>query len=215
MEEIMAAYPELSDFGFGVFDPRRKTPEQRSAELAKDRLDLLHDRSLDGFASEKLALQVSENQSDEPGGLQHVAGDEIGYTTNGVFIAAAIAEGFRVQREGPNALFNMSTKPGEQPNGRTKPVPTSQEKREAQNAAEKATRRVLAAFAFDLLRAGVSGRETFRKMLDHNEDLPEPLPLLSVARLSSWRLKKIWRESPVNSRRSLHQRISLMIRPQN
>ena len=43
--------------------------------------------------------------------LKHVAGRDIGYTTNGAFIAAALAEGFIVQRAGdsPNALFNIST----------------------------------------------------------------------------------------------------------
>jgi hypothetical protein len=45
-------------------------------------------------------------------GLKHVAEHDIGYITNGAFIAAAIAEGFTVQRadDGPNACFNISTK---------------------------------------------------------------------------------------------------------
>jgi hypothetical protein len=44
-------------------------------------------------------------------GLKHIAEHDMGYCTNGVFIAAAIAEGFRVRREGrsPNAVFNIST----------------------------------------------------------------------------------------------------------
>jgi hypothetical protein len=45
-------------------------------------------------------------------GLKHIAVEEIGYITNGVFIAAAIAEGFRVVRidDSPNALLNISSK---------------------------------------------------------------------------------------------------------
>jgi hypothetical protein len=42
-------------------------------------------------------------------GLKHCAEDDIGYVTNGVFIAAAITEGFNVRRVGPNAWFNIST----------------------------------------------------------------------------------------------------------
>lgn len=45
-------------------------------------------------------------------GLKHVAEHDIGYVTNGIFIAAAIAEGFQVQRAGgsPSAWFNISVK---------------------------------------------------------------------------------------------------------
>jgi hypothetical protein len=45
-------------------------------------------------------------------GLKHWAEDDIGYVTNGVFIAAAIAEGFTVhcvEFGSPNAWFNIST----------------------------------------------------------------------------------------------------------
>ena len=41
-----------------------------------------------------------------------MAEDEIGYSANGCFIAAAIAEGFAVRRtdyDSPNAWFNIST----------------------------------------------------------------------------------------------------------
>jgi hypothetical protein len=44
-------------------------------------------------------------------GLKHVAEEEICYMPNGIFIAAAIAEGFRVKRvsyASPNAQFNIS-----------------------------------------------------------------------------------------------------------
>jgi hypothetical protein len=44
-------------------------------------------------------------------GLKDVADREIGYLTNGVFIAAAIAEGFVVQRikDGANARIGISS----------------------------------------------------------------------------------------------------------
>ena len=43
-------------------------------------------------------------------GVKHIAAHDVGYITNGVFIAAAVAEGFRVVRisEGPNAWLNIN-----------------------------------------------------------------------------------------------------------
>jgi hypothetical protein len=51
------------------------------------------------------------NKSGTSYGLKHSAEHDIGYITNGVFIAAAVAEGFRVVRVGdtPNAWLNIST----------------------------------------------------------------------------------------------------------
>ena len=50
------------------------------------------------------------NKSGTSYGLKHVAERDVGYITNGVFIAAAVAEGFRVVRirETPNAWLNIS-----------------------------------------------------------------------------------------------------------
>jgi hypothetical protein len=41
-------------------------------------------------------------------GLKHEAEPEVGYVTNGEFIAAAIHLGFQVQRTGLNAFLNMA-----------------------------------------------------------------------------------------------------------
>jgi len=49
VEQIMRDYPDLSDFGFGVLDARRKTPKQRASELAKNRTKMLKPRSLEQF----------------------------------------------------------------------------------------------------------------------------------------------------------------------
>jgi hypothetical protein len=49
-------------------------------------------------------------------GLKHIAEHDIGYVTNGVFIAAAIAAGFQIERTErswrvtPNAWLNISTR---------------------------------------------------------------------------------------------------------
>jgi hypothetical protein len=51
------------------------------------------------------------NKSRTSYGLKHVAARDIGYITNGVFIAAAVAEDFRVVRirESPNAWLNVES----------------------------------------------------------------------------------------------------------
>jgi hypothetical protein len=45
-------------------------------------------------------------------GLKHEAEKEVGYMHNGMFIAAAIACGFKVERDdnGPNAFMNISVR---------------------------------------------------------------------------------------------------------
>jgi hypothetical protein len=114
MDRVLVAEPELTDFGYGVFAQERKTAEARQTEFAQHRETIRRPISLAQFIAARRWLSQwgklkSLNQRGSSYGLKHVAEDEIGYVTNGVFIAAAIAEGFRVRREGPNALFNISS----------------------------------------------------------------------------------------------------------
>jgi hypothetical protein len=51
IERVVASHPELTDFGFGVFDARRKTPEQCAAEFATNRALMFEPRSLDEFVA--------------------------------------------------------------------------------------------------------------------------------------------------------------------
>jgi hypothetical protein len=118
MDLVLEREPQLGDFGFGVYAPRRKTPEERAAELRRDREDIREPRSLAQFMAARGWLrQFSKIKAFNPRGssygLKHVAEDAIGYVTNGCFIGAAIAEGFTVCRTdpgSPNAWFNISTK---------------------------------------------------------------------------------------------------------
>lgn len=117
MARILKREPQLGDFGFGVCDPRRKTRNQCAAELKRNREWIRAPGSLVDFMAARRWLSRFDkiktlNQRGTSYGLKHVAAYDIGYTTNGVFIAAAIAEGFRVQRDGngPNALFNISVR---------------------------------------------------------------------------------------------------------
>jgi hypothetical protein len=107
----------LGDFGFGVWDPRSKTPAERAAELLRDRGLIREPRSLAQFVAARSWLrQFSKikalNRRGTSYGLKHCAEGDIGYVTNGCFIAAAIAEGFTVRCAefgSPNAWFNIST----------------------------------------------------------------------------------------------------------
>jgi hypothetical protein len=92
-------------------------PEQLHAQFEKDRADLFDERSLEGFAKARSWFaERRRTKHINPGagssyGMKHVAGHAIGYTTNGVFIAAAVAEGDAIKRcshTSPNAWFNIA-----------------------------------------------------------------------------------------------------------
>jgi hypothetical protein len=119
MESVLAANPVLNDHGFGLFDVERLTYSERVARLAKDRAEMLSPYSLDDFERARCWLRTKPRTVDinksagSSYGLKHVAEVDIGYTTNGVFIAAAMAEGFKVKRcyhDSPNAWINISSK---------------------------------------------------------------------------------------------------------
>lgn len=118
MARVLAEQPELGSFGFGVFLAQDKTPAQREAELRAHRQQIVEPASLAQFlAARNWLRQFSKRQSiNRTGtsyGLKHVAEHDIGYATNGAFIAAAIAEEFRVLRAGPmspNAFLAISAR---------------------------------------------------------------------------------------------------------
>ena len=115
MRVVMERCPDLTDFGLGV-----SSRQIFNVERAK----LLEDRSLAQFTLargwlRKFSKTKAHNGRGTSYGLKHVAGPDIGYVTNGVFIAAALAEGFSVKRDylnSPNARFNISSKAFSRPN---------------------------------------------------------------------------------------------------
>ncbi|MGD0109413.1 MAG: hypothetical protein ABSC06_36085 [Rhodopila sp.] len=111
---IMTAHPELCDFGFGVYDQHAKTRGQIADELARERAAMLEPRSIGQFGAAQRWLgefkKLSRpNKRGTSYGLKHVAAPSIGYCTNGMFIAAAVAAGFSLKRVGANAYFNISS----------------------------------------------------------------------------------------------------------
>jgi hypothetical protein len=115
MERILEQEPTLSDFGFGLAD-FYKTREEAVVKFREDRERICDSNCLAEFIAargwlKQFAKLKSFNKRGSSYSLKHVAEHDIGYVSNGVFIAAAIAEGFRVQRIGdsPNAWLNISS----------------------------------------------------------------------------------------------------------
>ena len=113
MASVLDREPHLSDFGFGA--PDRRPAGERAAFERENRETIRAPRSLAQFMAARAWLRRFRKirKLSPPGssyGLKHRAEYDIGYITNGVFIAAAIAEGFKVERirSSPNAQLNIS-----------------------------------------------------------------------------------------------------------
>jgi hypothetical protein len=113
----MARLPELNDFGIGIYDGHwGKSAEEKLAIIAKDR------ETLRGSAAAVANVVTWLRENVEPTrtvnkrrtsyGIKHVAEKDIGYITNGVFIAAGIIAGYpyEIVPGSPNVPFGMSEK---------------------------------------------------------------------------------------------------------
>jgi hypothetical protein len=115
MKAVLAGEPELGDFGFGIYHrDREKSAKEQAEKLAWNRDRLREPKSLAAFLVTRVWLRQFRklrhlNKTGSTYGLKHVAEHDVGYITNGVFIAAALAEGFRVKRIGytPNGYVNI------------------------------------------------------------------------------------------------------------
>jgi hypothetical protein len=112
---IMGEHPTLNDFGFGncFMSMIKGEPPSKQAEiLADSRRQLL--KSLNRIEATRrwidahLVSRKTINPHHSSYGLKHLAEEDIGYITNGVFITAIIACGYRLGVDGPNAWFNVS-----------------------------------------------------------------------------------------------------------
>jgi hypothetical protein len=115
MDRVLEHEPLLSDNGFKQLRGRRSQAEHE-AQFIQWREDMRTPRSLGQLMAARGWLRRfgkirALNRRGTSYGLKHCAEDDIGYVTNGCFIAAAIAEGFNVRRVesgSPNAWFNIS-----------------------------------------------------------------------------------------------------------
>lgn len=108
LRRIMEEHPFLHNAGYGIGirnDPDNLTPETRAALLS----------SVERFAATKqwIAANLRPVKQINPirtsYGMKHIAAREIGYITNGVFIAAMLACGYRMRKYPSfNPHFNVS-----------------------------------------------------------------------------------------------------------
>jgi hypothetical protein len=114
LADVMQQHPQLNSFGIGVYEPRRKTPERRRAELADGRVALAGQEAKVLEIATWLRGNVTPIKTPTVGsyGMKHVverANNK--YVTNGELIAAALIAGYRFKyTAGPNMLFGMSTR---------------------------------------------------------------------------------------------------------
>lgn len=118
MLRVMKQYKELDCSGLYTADDDDVIAYNQS--WSAERGELLTEQSLDGFMNaiewllkfEKIrAINCRDGSSYE---LKNIAEPQVGYVMNGVFIAAAIAAGFRIKRDcgwgSRSACFNISTR---------------------------------------------------------------------------------------------------------
>jgi len=111
----MAAIPLLNDFGIGEFDHGRGLSRaEREARIAQDRARLRASSAAVARVVDWLVRNVAPTKTINPRGtsysFKHTAEREIGYVTNGVFIAAGVIAGYpyKIVDGSPNVRFGFS-----------------------------------------------------------------------------------------------------------
>lgn len=113
----MRRHPELTDHGIGIYrENQNKSAAELAAIYADNRRDLRASAPAVATAVAWLRENVTPtrtmNQHRTSYGIKHEAEDDIGYVTNGVFIAAGMIAGYpyKIEPGSPNVLFGMSEK---------------------------------------------------------------------------------------------------------
>jgi hypothetical protein len=104
MAGILARHPELQPAGFGQLDAVR---------LVRERALMLNEENLAKFDAARAWLRPLRRTQHprrlgDAHGTKHIAQHDIGHCGGGTFIAAAIAEGFKIRRSGHSAYLNIS-----------------------------------------------------------------------------------------------------------
>jgi hypothetical protein len=120
IQAVIDMIPTLNAHGVGAFDAVKR--EYRAAYIASEQETLLRSAEECTKICEWLA-QIEKTETPRPHAgsyfLKHLAEEEIGYVTNGAFIAAAVHCGFdfEIEPNSPNPYFNMSKKSIQQTKG--------------------------------------------------------------------------------------------------
>lgn len=106
LHAIMEQHPALHDGGYGG-KPNVNTEANRAA-LAGSVADFAKARD---WVAANLQPRKQINRAHTSYGMKHLAEPEIGYVTNGVFIAAMLANGYRMgANPGYNPSFNVGVR---------------------------------------------------------------------------------------------------------
>lgn len=115
MRSVMEKISNLTNFGLGTYIEPGSSLAERKKNFDRDRAELLEAEYLLQFErcvcwlNHEIARTVKINQNYSSYGLKHIVERDIGYLTNGVFIAAAVHCGFRWREYAdPNPCFNVS-----------------------------------------------------------------------------------------------------------
>lgn len=119
---VLQQHPTLNAFGFGAFDQRNLSAQEAERKVAEGRRELCDRPDEVAFVVRWLSdVQKTKRITRRYGSyaLKHIAekSSPNGYIRNGAFITGAIIAGFKVERNDPNAFFNMSLKSLEQKKG--------------------------------------------------------------------------------------------------
>ena len=114
IKAVLARYPTLNYFGFGLYEQRRYSSSEQKALIEKGQQELLDKADEVKFVVEWLSDVVktkSTNPSCNSYRLKHQSEKAFlpkKYLSNGAFITGALIAGFTAKQTGPNASFNMS-----------------------------------------------------------------------------------------------------------
>ncbi len=106
LELVMAKFDKLTDYGLGI--SKSQSFEEERKKLAKNTDEF--SKAVDWLSKQNKIKNINDRHTSY--WLKHIAQHEIGYVSNGTFIAAAIYCGFeiKVSDRSPNVKFNISEK---------------------------------------------------------------------------------------------------------
>lgn len=111
----MKRIPLLNDFGIGLYNGHHDLSKEESDAIFENNRKILRESvelitKTIGWLQTNLKPIKTLNARRESYGYKHLAEKDIGYITNGVFIAAAIIAGYpyKIIVDSPNVIFGMS-----------------------------------------------------------------------------------------------------------
>lgn len=117
LDELMRCHPRLNDFGIGLLHSPGLCPAQKDDQelFSKNREKLrVSLEAVNKVANwlDSVAKTKTVNAARTSYGIKSLMRLDVGYVTNGVFIAAAILCGFsyKMQLRSPNVMFGMSSR---------------------------------------------------------------------------------------------------------